>query len=67
MVILKNKAARPSLGVGQEYVAHTISDSSIEWNQSPEIRDVTQAMWSTVPAAFEDSNTTGNNFTGLLR
>lgn len=68
MAILKNKAARPSLRLGQEYGAHTIiRDSSIELNQSPETRDITRPMWSTVPTAFEDSNTTGNNFTPLFR
>ena len=67
MAILKIKAARPSLTVGQEHGAHIISASNIELNQSPEMRDVTQPMLSTVPTAFEDSNTTGNNFTGLFR
>lgn len=36
-------------------------------NQSSEMRDITQPLWSTVPTAFEDSNAAGNNFTGLFR
>lgn len=64
---IKNKAARPSLRVGRDQGSHTVSDSHSELNLSPETRDATQTMWSTVPTAFEDSGTAGNNFTGLFR
>lgn len=64
---IKNKAARPSLIVGQEHGTHIVSDSHIGLNLSPETRDITQTMWSTVPTALEDSDTTGNYFTGLFR
>lgn len=67
LAILENKTARPGLRVGQEYCAHAVDDSTIELNQSPEMRVVTQPMWNTVPTASEDSNATGNNFTGLFR
>lgn len=66
MAILRIELQGPVSEWGKN-MAHTVSDSHTELNLSPETRDITQTMWSTVPTAFEDSDTTGNNFTSIFR
>lgn len=66
MAILENHTAN-LVSEKDKTMAHTLSNCNIKMNQLPEMRDITQTMWSTVPPAFEDSDSTGNNFIGLFR
>lgn len=66
MAMLENQTAN-LVSEQDKNMAHTLSNCNIKLNLSPEMRDITQTMWSTVPAAFENSDSTGNNFIGLFR